>query len=66
MPDIADGLAYGVYVDQSSVYQQIFEGGGGIVEKPILGIVFNSENKEMSRKFLHYLLSAAGGEDVNG
>ena len=66
VPENAEGHAYGVYVDQSSVYQQIFEGGGGIVEKPILGIVFNSENKEMSRKFLHYLLSAAGGEDVNG
>lgn len=65
VPENTEKHPYGVYLDQSSVYQQIFEGGGGIVEKPILGIIFNSENKEMSRKFLHYLLSAAGEEEGN-
>lgn len=46
---------YGIYLDQSAVYQKIFETGGGIVEKPILGILFNSERKEESRQLLYYL-----------
>ncbi len=62
VPENTEKHPFGVYLDQSSVYRQIFEGGGGIVEKPILGIIFNSENKEMSRKFLHYLMSSSGGE----
>lgn len=46
---------FGVYLDQSSVYNKIFESGGGLVEKPIFGIVFNSENKEISKQFLYYV-----------
>lgn len=46
---------YGIYLDGSSVYHQIFKQGGGAVEKPIFGIIFNSENKERSRQFLYYV-----------
>lgn len=46
---------YGVYLDGSSVYNKIFESGGGLVEKPIFGIIFNSENKETSKQFLYYV-----------
>lgn len=46
---------YGVYLDQSAVYQKIFETGGGIVEKPIFGMLVNSERKEESRQLLYYL-----------
>lgn len=55
VPDNTEQHAYGIYLDQSDVYRQVFEDGGGIVEEPILGIIFNSENKEMSRELLHYL-----------
>lgn len=50
-----DGKAYGVYLDQSDRYQDVFRDGGGIVEKPIFGIMVNSERKEESRQFLYYL-----------
>lgn len=52
-----DGKRYacGVYLDESQAYQQIFTDGGGIVEKPILGILFNSKNKEVSKQLLYYL-----------
>lgn len=46
---------YGVFLQQNERYGQIFEGGASIVEKPILGVIFNSENKEASRQFLYYL-----------
>ncbi|MCM1245892.1 MAG: hypothetical protein NC293_09655 [Roseburia sp.] len=49
------GHPYGVYLDQSPVYETIFRDGGGIVEKPIFGVVFNSEKKEESRQFLYYV-----------
>jgi hypothetical protein len=58
IPDVEENTeqkAYGVYLDESSVYQKIFEDGGGIVEKPILGILFNSEHKEESKQLLYYL-----------
>lgn len=63
--DAADGKSHvwGVYLDASPVYEQIFADGGGIVEKPILGILFNSQNKEASRQLLYYLfpeISAQG------
>ena len=58
IPDTAENTQkhpYGIYLDQSSVYQKIFEDGGGIVEKPIYGVLFNSEHKEESRQFLYYV-----------
>lgn len=58
IPETADNEyfhPYGIYLDQSAVYQQIFEGGGGIVEQPILGFVVNSKTKEMSVQLLDYL-----------
>ena len=63
-PENADRHPYGVYLDQSSVYQKIFEGGGGIVERPVFSVLFNSNKKEESKKFLYYvfpeLLQASG------
>lgn len=50
-----DEKAYGVYLNQSDTYQDVFRDGGGIVEKPILGIMVNSERKEESRQLLYYL-----------
>lgn len=50
-----EGHPYGIFLDGNKEYQQIFEGGASIVEKPILGIVFNSENKEISKQFLYFL-----------
>lgn len=60
-----DGKEYacGVYLDESRVYQQIFADGGGIVEKPILGILFNSENKEVSKQLLYYLFPELRSEE---
>lgn len=58
IPDVPGqeaGHPYGVYLDQSPVYETIFRDGGGIVEKPVFGVVFNSEKKEESRKFLYYV-----------
>lgn len=55
IPDKEAGRPYGVYLDQSQVYGAIFQDGGGIVEKPIFGVVFNSEKKEESRQFLYYV-----------
>lgn len=46
---------YGIYLDQCEKYQEIFEGGGGIVEKPIFGIITNSSKKESSRKLIYYM-----------
>lgn len=54
-PDNGQQHAYGVYLDQSEVYQQMFADGGGIVEKPILGVLFNSKKKEVSKQLLYYL-----------
>lgn len=51
---------YGIYLDQSAVYQQIFEGGGGIVEQPVLGFIVNSKTKEMSMALLDYLFPELG------
>ena len=54
-PENTQQHPYGVYLDESSVYQKIFEDGGGLVEKPIFGVLVNSENKERSRQFLYYV-----------
>ena len=54
-PENEDRHPYGVYLDQSDVYQKIFEDGGGIVERPIFSILFNSKKKEESKKFLYYV-----------
>ncbi len=53
--DNPEGKAYGVYLDLSDVYQGIFKDGGGVVVRPILGIVVNSERKEESKQLLYYL-----------
>ena len=53
--DNPEGKAYGVYLDRSDAYQGIFKDGGGIVVRPILGIVVNSQRKEESRQLLYYL-----------
>ncbi len=50
-----DQKAYGVYLDLCENYQGIFRDGGGVVTRPILGIIFNSERKEESRQLLYYL-----------
>lgn len=50
-----EGHPYGIYLDGNKEYQQIFEGSVPVVEKPILGIIFNSENKEVSKQFLYFL-----------
>ncbi len=55
IPENSEQHPYGVYLDRSSVYRKIFEDGGGLVEKPIFGVLFNSENKEKSRQFLYYV-----------
>lgn len=47
--------AYGIYLQKSEVYQSIFQGGGGVVEEPIYGIITNSENRDRGRYFLYYL-----------
>ena len=47
--------AYGVYLEKSERYNSIFQGGGGVVPKPIYGIITNSENTERGRYFLYYL-----------
>ena len=47
--------AYGVYLEKSERYNSIFQGGGGVVQKPIYGIITNSENTERGRYFLYYL-----------
>lgn len=54
-PENKDRHPYGVYLDQSDVYQKVFEDGGGIVERPIFSILFNSSKKEESKKFLYYV-----------
>lgn len=70
VPDQEAGHPYGVYLDQSPVYETIFRDGGGIVEKPIFGVIFNSEKKEESRQFLYYVfpqlkeVSGAGTDSV--
>lgn len=63
VPDNPEGHPYGIFIEENDVYQQIFEGGGGIVEKPILGIIFNSENKEMTRELLRYLFPSLNEVD---
>lgn len=58
IPDVPENVGkhpYGVYLDGNEVYSRIFELGGGMVEKPILGIMVNSKNKEASRRLLYYL-----------
>ncbi len=50
-----EGKPYGVYLNQSPTYQTIFKNGGKIVEKPICGIIFNSERKEQAKQLLYYL-----------
>ncbi len=50
-----EGKAYGVYLDQCEVYQEVFRDGGGIVERPICGMILNSARKEQSKKLLYYL-----------
>ncbi len=47
--------AYGVYLEKSERYNSIFQGGGGVVQKPIYGIITNSENTDRGRYFLYYL-----------
>lgn len=54
-PENKNKHPYGVYLDGNKVYETIFEGGGGVVEKPLYGIIFNSEKKENSKKLLYYL-----------
>lgn len=64
IPDVegnSEQHPYGIILENNSVYRQIFEGGGGVVSQPILGIIFNSEKKEMSRKFLQYLFPELAG-----
>ena len=43
--------AYGIYLDKSKVYKET----GSIMEKPVIGIVTNSGNKEYSVEFIRYL-----------
>lgn len=43
--------AYGIYLDKSKVYQET----GSIIEKPVIGIVANSKNKEYGVEFIRYL-----------
>lgn len=54
-PDNPDKHPYGIYLTGNEVYGQMFEGGGGIVEQPIFGVLFNSEHKEYSKQFLYYV-----------
>lgn len=44
--------AYGIYLDRSKVYKE----AGSVIEKPVIGILANSENKEYSVEFIQYLL----------
>ena len=44
--------AYGIYLDGSKVYKET----GSVIEKPVIGILANSENKEYGVKFIRYLL----------
>lgn len=62
LPENEERHPYGIYLDQSPVYRTIFRDGGGIVEKPVFGIVFNSEKKEESRKFLCYIFPEILGD----
>ncbi len=55
-----DGHPYGIILGGNEVYRKMFENGGGIVEKPIFGVVFNSENKERSRQLLYYFFPQLG------
>lgn len=55
VPENTEKHPYGVYLDGNEVYGRIFEMGGGMVEKPIFGVMINSQNKEASRQFLYYL-----------
>lgn len=49
-----DRHPYGIDLSQSSVYRNVFR-DGGVVEHPVFSVVFNSEKKEESRKFLYYV-----------
>lgn len=55
VPENAEKRPYGVYLDGNEVYGRIFEMGGGMVEKPVLSVMVNSQNKEASRCLLYYL-----------
>lgn len=57
----AEKHPYGVYLDKSDVYQQIFVAGGGRIQKPLYGILFNSKNKERSKQFLYYVFPELQG-----
>lgn len=43
--------AYGIYLDQSVVYEQ----AGSVLEKPIIGIIVNSKHKTAAVDFIRYL-----------
>ncbi|MGN1205889.1 MAG: hypothetical protein ACI4SQ_02745 [Eubacterium sp.] len=47
--------AYGVFLDKNERYNSIFQGGGGVVQKPIYGIITNTEHRDRGRYFLYYL-----------
>lgn len=54
--------AYGIYLDQSPVYQKLIDDGNKNVKKPIFGILFNSKESERSRDVLYYLFPDILGE----
>ena len=58
IPDTAEnaqGKPYGIRLSDNEVYQQMFQGSESIAEDPVFGVIFNSENKEVSKQFLYYL-----------
>ncbi len=48
-------VAVGIYLDNVPKYKELFKDGGGAVEKPILGIIFNSEKKDIGKEYIKYL-----------
>ncbi len=54
--------AYGIYLDESPVYQKLVNDGNVNVKKPIFGILFNSKEPERSRDALYYLFPDLLGE----
>ncbi len=49
--------AYGISLDESSVYQSLYKGNAPFVEKPILFVITNSEeeHREYIHQVIHYL-----------
>ncbi len=50
-PDGTSYNAYGIYLDDSTVYENL----GSILEEPVIGIVANSNRKKNSVDFIRYL-----------